>query len=69
MNHRYIFNSEVRHHQQIIRQDVHHARLSFSVSGVRQLIGNTLIALGELLYGKQPTVGERVSDSKPAQAW
>lgn len=69
MNHRYIFNSEVHHHQSIIRQDAHHARSSFSVTGMRRLIGNTFIALGELLYGKQPTIGTRVSDSKPAQAW
>lgn len=44
--------SEVAQRQLQVRQGAQHARHAFTISGVRQLIGNTFIALGTHLHGK-----------------
>lgn len=68
LNNRLITQSEIVERQLQVRQGAHHARHAFTVSGVRQLIGNTIIALGTLLHGKSETRREPVSNSATATA-
>lgn len=52
LNTRFITESEIQQRQSQICTDARRARNAFSISGVRQLFGNTLIALGEKLNGQ-----------------
>lgn len=51
MTMRYISNFEIQQRQNEVRDGARQARHSFSVSGIRQLIGSTFIALGTRLHG------------------
>lgn len=55
LNTRLITESEIAERQLQVRHGAHRARHAFTVSGVRQLIGNTFIALGTHLHGKSET--------------
>ena len=52
MNTRLITESEIAQRQFEVRQGAYRARHSFTISGVRQLIGSTFIALGMRLQGE-----------------
>ena len=49
---RLITQSEIAQRQLQVRTDAHRARHAFTLSGVRQLIGNTFIALGMRMHGE-----------------
>lgn len=51
LNTRYISQSEIAERQFQVRYGAHRARHAFSITGIRQLFGNTLIALGTQLHG------------------
>lgn len=52
MNTRLITESEIAQRQLEVRQGAYRARHAFTISGVRQLIGSTFIALGTRLHGQ-----------------
>jgi hypothetical protein len=51
MNTRYISDSEIRQRQQQIRTSAHAARYTWTIAGLRQLLGSTFIALGTHIHG------------------
>lgn len=51
MNTRLITQAEIISHQQALVSDFHRSRTTFTIAGLRQLFGNTLIALGTQLHG------------------
>lgn len=51
LNGRYITDFEIAQRQLDIRRGAQSARTGLTLTGVRQLIGNTLIALGTMLHG------------------
>lgn len=51
MNTRLITNSEIRQRQEDIRHGAWQARHNMSIIGIRQLLGNTFIAMGVSIYG------------------
>lgn len=51
MNTRLIIQAEIVSHQEALARDIRRSRATFTVVGLRQLIGNTLIALGMHLHG------------------
>lgn len=52
MNHRLITDAEIAERQLQVRRDAYRARHAFNIAGVRQLVGNTFIALGTRVVGK-----------------
>lgn len=52
MNSRFITTSEIAARQLQVRTEAHRARHSFTISGVRQLVGSTFIALGTRVVGQ-----------------
>lgn len=50
MNMRLISDSEIQQRQTDVRNGAQQARHSFSISGIRQLIGSTFIALGTAMH-------------------
>lgn len=51
MNTRYIAESEIAQRQQHIRTSARAARYTYTVTGLRQLLGSTFIALGTRIHG------------------
>lgn len=62
---RYITETEIRQRQLEVRTGAHRARNSFSIAGMRQLIGNTLIAMGMQMQGRGESRREAAA-TKPA---
>ncbi len=60
LNTRLITQSEIAQRQYEVRKGAYRARHAFTISGVRQLIGSTFIALGTYLHGKSETRYEPV---------
>lgn len=52
MNTRLITNSEIIDRQQAITNDFRRSQTTFSVAGVRHLVGNTIIAMGLRVHGR-----------------
>lgn len=52
MNTRLITESEIAQRQLEVRQGAYRARHAFTISGIRQLIGSTFIALGMRMHGE-----------------
>lgn len=52
MNTRLITNYEIAQKQQDIHHDFRRSQATFTIPGVRRLVGNTFIALGERIYGR-----------------
>lgn len=52
MTMRFITEIEILQRQQEVRNGARRARTSFSVAGIRQLIGNTFIAMGTRMNGQ-----------------
>lgn len=61
MNGRYISEIEINQHQQNVRIGAYRARNAFTISGVRQLLGNTFIAIGMGVHGRSETCRETLS--------
>ncbi len=51
MNTRLITQAEITSHQEALIRDIRRSRTTFTVAGLRRLVGNTLIALGMHLHG------------------
>lgn len=51
MNTRLITQAEIDQHQRQVQHMAHRARNQMTIAGIRQLFGNTFIALGTRLYG------------------
>jgi hypothetical protein len=51
MNTRYISDTEIAQRQQQIRTSARAARYTWTVAGLRQLLGSTFIALGTHIHG------------------
>lgn len=68
LNTRLIMQSEIAQRQFQVRQEAYRARHAFTVAGVRQLIGNTIIALGTQLHGKSETRHETLTHPVSATA-
>ena len=51
MNTRLITTAEIEQRQQDLRIAAHRARTEMTLTGLRQLIGSTFIAMGTRLYG------------------
>ena len=68
LNTRLISQSEIAHRQLQVRQEAYRARHAFTVAGVRQLIGNTIIAFGTQLHGKSETRHETLTHPVSATA-
>jgi hypothetical protein len=52
VNTRLITTAEIVAKQQTISNDFRRCQTTFSVAGVRRLVGNTIIAMGEHVYGR-----------------
>lgn len=63
---RLITQSEIDQRQLSIRQGAHAARNGFTLSGLRQLFGNTFIALGQLVHGRNEKCLETLSKKPTA---
>ncbi len=50
---RYICDAEIAYRQHEIRTGAHRARTQFSVTGLRRIIGNTIIAFGTCILGNR----------------
>lgn len=66
MNIRHISQSEIAERQLQVRLGAYRARHAFSISGIRQLIGNTIIALGTQVSGNSQA--NRTPMSNPVSA-
>lgn len=66
VNLRYITYNEILERQMQVRCEAHRARHAFSVTGIRHLVGNTIIALGTHLHGKSETRYEPIVDTATA---
>lgn len=64
MTMRLITESEIAQRQHEVRVGAHRARNSFTIAGIRQLVGNTFIALGTRLHGAADTA--RNVEPRPA---
>lgn len=68
LNTRLITQSEIAQRQFQVRQGAYRARHAFTISGMRQLIGNTFIALGTHLHGKSEVHREQIVEPISAPA-
>lgn len=65
MNLRTITQDEIIEHQQFIRTGYHRTKESFSVGGIRHLIGSSFIAFGEKIYGRCEARREAIARMVP----
>ena len=61
MNTQIITAAEIAARQQAIRNDFRRSQTTFSVAGVRHLLGSTIIAVGERIYGRLEDCRETAS--------
>lgn len=66
LNTRLIMQSEITQRQQNIRYGANAARNGFTLSGIRQLFGNTFIAMGMLVHGRNEKCLETLSKKPTA---
>lgn len=65
MNLRTITQDEINERQQFIRTGYRQTKKSFSVGGIRHLIGSSFIAFGEKIYGRCEARREAISMMVP----
>ncbi len=53
MNVRLITQDEISDHQQFVRTGYLHTQQGFSISGIRRLMGNSVIAMGQKIHGRE----------------
>ena len=53
MNVRLITQDEISDHQQFVRTGYLRTQQGFSISGIRRLMGNSVIAMGQKIHGRE----------------
>ncbi len=66
MNTRIITDAEITAKQQAIGTEFRRCQTTFSISGFRRLVGNTIIALGERVYGRLEECRETATAARAA---
>lgn len=71
MNTRIITDAEIAEKQQAIGNEFHRSQTTFSIAGVRHLVGSTIIAMGERVYGRieecRETAAAASHEAEPAR--
>lgn len=65
MNARLITQEEVAEKQQSLRSTYLRTQAGFSISGIRQLMGNTFIAMGHRIHGRREERREALAQASP----
>lgn len=65
MNVRLITQYEISERQQQLRSEYLRTQDGFSISGIRRLMGNTIIAMGQRIHGKLENRCERAARITP----
>jgi hypothetical protein len=66
VNTRIITAAEIAAKQQAISTDFRRSQATFSIAGVRHLLGSTIIAMGERVYGRIEECRETASVARKA---
>lgn len=65
MNLRMITNDEIVEHQNFVRNSYHRTQESFTIAGLRRLMGNSLIAMGQKIHGRCEARREALANLVP----
>lgn len=65
MNMQLVTQHDVDQKQASIRQTYRWTQASFSVTGIRRLVGNTLIEMGDRIVGCRPIYHQQITQMAP----